>query len=78
MAATIIPIVKENAEIVTVEPQRVPCIQTFFYFPCKCIYIPVNNLVLISALSSEKESLFGITRQLTLRVNLTNAEFCHL
>lgn len=48
-----------------------------FIFLTSIIYIPVNNLVLISSLSSEKESLFWITRQLTLKVGLMYADFSY-
>lgn len=48
---------------------------TYFIFVASIIWIPVNNWVLIILLSSEKESLFWIIRQLTLKASLIHADF---
>lgn len=77
VATMVIPIVKRQCRNKWLSNPNVPYIQTFFIFLTSIIYISVNNLVLISSLSPEKESLFWITRQLTLKAGLIYADFSY-
>lgn len=75
-AAVIIHIVKRK-KCAKAEPAHGTCAShhTYFIFLASIIWIPVNNWVLIILLSSEKESLFWIIRQLTLKASLIYADF---
>lgn len=78
VATMITPIVKASAEQGLSNPNMFLIARLIFkIFLTSIIYIPVNNLVIISSLSSEKESLFWITRQLTLKVGLIYADFSY-
>ena len=59
VATMITPIVKASAEQGLSNPNMFLIARLIFkIFLTSIIYIPVNNLVIISSLSSEKESLF--------------------
>lgn len=71
-ATVIIHIVKQKKNCAKAVPAHGTraLYHTYLIFVASIIWIPVNNWVLIILLSSEKESLFWIIRQLTLKASI--------